>query len=75
MFFTGYEEALMPRWAVVLAIVALSPVPLALPSGVALAAIGLTGSAVLLLRLRQCAQPALVSPRTAVPQGLADGRA
>jgi hypothetical protein len=51
------------RWsAVLLAIVGLSPVPLGLPSGVALGVIGLVGAAVLVFRAQQ---PASVTARIA----------
>ena len=52
--------------AVVLAIVALSPVPLALPSGIAVAVIGLMGAVWLLTSPVPAPGPAL--PRVAPPE-------
>jgi hypothetical protein len=69
MFHTSYERTALPQWAVVFAVVALSPVPLALPSGSALAAIGLLGSAFVLARWRQHTQPTLVSLPARVANG------
>jgi len=54
--------AVFQSLAVVLAIVALSPAPLALPSGIAVAVIGLIGAAVLLAPV---AAAALMSRRYA----------
>ena len=52
MSLTGCPTAPLQQWFVVFALVALSPVPLPLPSGIALAAIGLIGSALLVLEWR-----------------------
>jgi hypothetical protein len=54
--------AALPRWAVVLTLLALTPLPMAVPSGIALAAIGLMGSAFLFRHSRQHA-PALLLAR------------
>ena len=56
------------RWsAVVVLIVALSPVPLAIPSGIALAMIGLAGAALLMLHMQRTAIP---TPRPAPLRGI-----
>ena len=47
------DSAALPWWAVVVALIALSPLPMAGPSGIALAGIGLAGSALLLQQARQ----------------------
>ena len=52
--------------AVVLAIVALSPAPLALPSGIAVAVIGLMGAVALLTS--PVPAPGAALPRVAAPQ-------
>lgn len=39
------ERTALPSWVIVLALVALSPLPLMLPSGIAVAVIGLMGLA------------------------------
>ena len=62
MFVASNVGAALQCSAVVLAIVALSPVPMALPSGIAVAVIGLIGAAVLLAPV---AGAALVSRRYA----------
>ena len=62
MLTSSFDGAAL-RWsAVLLAIVVLSPVPMALPSGVALAVIGLVGAAVLVYRAQR---PASVTARIA----------
>ena len=48
MFVASNVGAVLQCSAVVLAIVALSPVPMALPSGIAVAVIGLMGAVLLL---------------------------
>lgn len=52
MFTTCLTGGALRWWSVLLAILALSPVPLARPSGFGLAAIGLIGTAVLLCQSR-----------------------
>ena len=52
MFTTCLTGGVLRWWSVLLAILALSPLPLARPSGVGLAAIGLIGTAVLLCQSR-----------------------
>jgi hypothetical protein len=71
MFLAYYEGGALRWWAIVVAIVALSPVPLALPSGIALATIWLMGVGLLVRWPRRHAQPALVSRRSAAA-GLTD---
>jgi hypothetical protein len=48
-----FYRAALPVWAVVLALLALSPLPMALPNGLAVAAIGLIGSAFLFCEAAQ----------------------
>ena len=43
MYFRITSRTALPGWAVVLALLTLSPLPLTVPSGIALAAIGLMG--------------------------------
>ena len=68
MSLTCCEPAAVPQWFVVFALVALSPAPLSLPSGIALAAIGLLGSALLVRRCRH-EQRAPVSFRSRAADG------
>jgi hypothetical protein len=72
MSLTCYEPAALPQWFVVFALVALSPVPLSVPSGIALAAIGLLGSA-FLVRAWRHQQRVPVSCRPGTANGT-DGR-
>jgi hypothetical protein len=61
MLRAGYDDAL-PQLALVLTIVTLSPIPLNIPSGIALAAIGCIGALAVVLKVRE--QPAMISPVT-----------
>jgi hypothetical protein len=47
------DRAALPCWAIVVALLTLSPLPQAFPFGIALGAIGLVGSALLLQQSRQ----------------------
>jgi hypothetical protein len=63
MFLTVFVPAKWPEWVIGLALVALTPLPLVLPSGIALAAIALTGIMLLLVRPpRQHSRPAPLAP-------------
>jgi len=53
MFGASFDRAALRWWSVVLALFALSPAPLTLPSGVVLAVIGLMGAASLLYQSRR----------------------
>jgi hypothetical protein len=64
MFLAYFEGGALRWWAVVVAIVALSPVPLAFPSGIALATIWLMGLGLLVRWSPGHAQPALEVRRT-----------
>lgn len=63
------DRTTLPGWAVVLGLLGFSPTPQALPSGTALLAIGLIGSALLFRRSSRSAQRVLATPRRARIKG------
>ena len=66
------DRATLPGWAVVLGLLGFSPAPMTLPSGTALLAIGLIGSALLFHRSGRSGHRVIAMRRR--PQAIADRR-